>query len=83
MKWLQQENRNNRQQNQAKQNSIQFRQTNCQDFGNVSKLDFLTGKDVLLEKDSLEKANTIKRFEHSPLESELKQTDIARSNIKN
>ena len=32
--------------------------------GNVSKYEFLTGKDVLLEKDLLEKAATIKRFEY-------------------
>ena len=35
--------------------------------GNVSKYKFSTGKDVLPEKYLLEKAATIKRFEHSPL----------------
>ena len=46
---------------------------------NVSKFEFLTGKDVLPEKDLLEKAATIKRFEYSPLDKELKaQTDIAK-----
>ena len=41
--------------------------------GNVEKYYFLTGKDVLLEKGLLEKAATIKRFEYSPLGSELKK----------
>ena len=35
--------------------------------GNISKHEFLTGKDVLPEK-----AGTIKRFEYSPLGSESK-----------
>ena len=47
--------------------------------GNASKHEFLTGKDVLPEKDLLEKAATMKRFEYSPLGKELKaQTDIAK-----
>ena len=33
---------------------------------NVSKSEFLTGKDVSPEKDLLEKAATIKRFEYLP-----------------
>ena len=33
--------------------------------GNISKYKFLTGKDVLPEKDLLEKAATMKRFEYS------------------
>ena len=38
----------------------------------------MTGKDVLLEKGLVEKAATMKRFESSPLGSELiKQTNIA------
>ena len=36
-------------------------------WGNVSKYEFLTSKDVLTEKDLLEKAATLKRFEYSPL----------------
>ena len=45
--------------------------------GNVGKYEFLTSEDVLLEKELLEKAPTIKIFEYSPLGSELrKQTDI-------
>ena len=39
---------------------------------NASKYDFLTGEDVLPEKKLLEKATAIKRFEYSPLSSELK-----------
>ena len=39
---------------------------------NVSKYEFLTGKDVLLEKGLLEKAAAIKRFKYSPLGKELK-----------
>ena len=40
--------------------------------GNISKYEFLTGKDVLPETDLLEKATTMKRFEYSPLGKELK-----------
>ena len=40
---------------------------------------FLTDIDVLPEKDLLEKAETMKRFEHLPLGKELKaQTDFAK-----
>ena len=47
--------------------------------GYVSKYEFLTGKDVLPEKDLLEKAATLKKFEYFPLWKELKaQTDIAK-----
>ena len=48
--------------------------------GNVnSKNEILTGKNVLPEKDLLEKAATFKRFEYSLLDKELKaQTDIAK-----
>ena len=45
--------------------------------GNVSKYEFLTGKNVLPEKNLLEKVATMKRSEYSPLDKELKaQTDI-------
>ena len=51
--------------------------------GNVDKHEFLTGKDVLQEKDFLEKAAIIKTFEYSALGSELKkQTDIAKDQYK-
>ena len=44
---------------------------------NVSKYEFLTGKDVLPGKDLLKKAATMKRFEYLLLSKELKvQTDI-------
>ena len=47
--------------------------------GNVGKYEFLTGKEVLPENGLLEKAATIKRFEYSPLDSEMKkQTDVAK-----
>ena len=45
---------------------------------NVTKYEFLTDKDVLPEKDLLEKAATLKRYKYSPLGSELKkQTSVA------
>ena len=51
--------------------------------GNVGKYDFLTGKDVLPQKGLLEKRFAIKRFEYSPLGSELKkQTGIAQDQYK-
>ena len=52
-----------------KQNKAQYdldRQTakiSASSSGNVGKYEFLTGEDVLLEKDLLEKAATIKIFE--------------------
>ena len=46
--------------------------------GNVSKYECLTGKDVLAEKDLLQKAGALKRFEYSPLAKEWKaQTSAA------
>ena len=76
--------------NKIEQNKAQYnldRQTakiSALSSGNASKHEFLTGKDVLPEKDLLEKAATMKRFEDSPLCKELKsQTDIAKNNIKN
>ena len=45
---------------------MQFRQINSLHvsfiIAGVSKYGFLTGKDILLEKELLEKATTIKRF---------------------
>ena len=47
-------------------------------LGNDSKYELLTRKDVLAEKDLLEKAAATKRFEYSWLSSELrKQTSAA------
>ena len=71
--------------NKFEQNKAQYsldRQTvkiSALSSGNVSKYEFLTGEDVLPEKDLLEKAATMKRFEYSYLTKELNaQTDIAR-----
>ena len=51
--------------------------------GNASKYEFLTGKDVVREKNLIEKAATIKRFEYSPLGSELKkQTSMAKKTVQ-
>ena len=49
----------------------------------VGKYGFLIAKDVLPEKDLLEKTATIKRLEYSPLDSELKkQSGIAKKQYK-
>ena len=68
-----------------KQNKAQYdldRQTakiSALSSGNVSKCEFLTGNDALPEKDLLEKATALKRFEYFALGKELKaQTDIAK-----
>ena len=46
---------------------------------NVSKYEFLTGKDVLPEKELLEKAAKMKKLEYSSLGKKLKaRTDIAK-----
>ena len=51
--------------------------------GNASKYEFLTGKDVVREKNLIEKAATIKIFEYSPLGSELKkQTSMAKKTVQ-
>ena len=69
--------------NKIEQNKAQYnldRQTakvSALSSGNVSKYEFLTGKDVLPEKYWLEIAATLKRFEYSPLGKELKkQTNV-------
>ena len=76
--------------NKIEQSNVQHnldRQTakiSASSSGNVSKYGFLTGKEVLPEKDLLEKAEAIKRFEYSPLGKELKkQTSVAEKHIKN
>ena len=43
--------------------------------GSVSKYEFLTGKDVVPEKDLLEKAAAIKKFEYSPFEEKLEESN--------
>ena len=69
--------------NKVGQNKAQYnldRQTakiSALSSGNFSKYEFLTGKDVLSQKDLLEKAAAWKRFEYSPLGSVLKkQTSV-------
>ena len=71
--------------NKIEQNKVQYnldRQTakiSALSSRNVSKYKFLTRKDVIPEKDLLEKAATIERFEYLPLSKELKvQTDISK-----
>ena len=71
--------------NKIEQNKAQYhldRQTakiSALSSGNVSKFEFLTDKDVLPEKDLLEKPPVLKRFEESPLDKELKkQTSVAK-----
>ena len=59
--------------NENKQNKDQYnldRQTatiSAISSGNLGKYEVLTGKDLLPEKDLLEKTTLIKRFEYSPL----------------
>ena len=51
--------------------------------GNTGKCNFLTREEVLLDRGLLEKAATIRRFENSPLGSELKKDiDIAKKKKK-
>ena len=58
--------------NKIEQNKAQYnldRQTaklSSLSSANVSKFELLTSKDVLPEKDLLERAATMKRFEYSP-----------------
>ena len=53
-------------------------------LGNENRYEFLTGKDVLHERDLLEKATTMESFEYSPLIKELEaQTDIAKKQYQN
>ena len=69
--------------NKIKQNKAQYnldRQTakiSALSSEDVSKYEFLTGKDVLPEKDLLGKAAALKRFEYSPLGRELKKQTSA------
>ena len=71
--------------NKIEQNKAQYnldRQTakiSILSSGNVSKYEFSSGKDLLLEKDLLGKTAALKRFKYSPLGKELKaQTDIVK-----
>ena len=50
---------------------------------NVSKYEFLTGKNILPEKDLLEKAAALKRFEYSLLGKGFeKQTNVIKKQIE-
>ena len=56
----------------------QTAKTSAFSWGNVSKYDFLTVKDVLPEKNLLENVDLIKRLEYFLLDKELKkQTSVA------
>ena len=69
--------------NKIEQNNNQYN-LGRQTAGNVSKHEYLTGKDVLPEKDLSEKAATMKIFEYLPLGKELKApTDIGKKQILN
>ena len=46
--------------------------------GNVNKYELLRGEDVLRGKRLLEKAATIKRFEQTPLGTDLKKNGISK-----
>ena len=73
-----------------KQNKAQYgldkqspKQSSTLSLINVSGYEFLTGKDFAPEKDLLEKAATMKRFEYSSLGKKLKaQNDIAKKQSK-
>ena len=76
--------------NKTEQNKAQYnldRQTAklfALSLGIVSKYEFFTGKDVLSEKDLVEKAAALKRFEYSPLGKELKkQINVAEKQYQN
>ena len=65
--------------NKTEQNKVQYNldgqtaKLSALSLGIVSKYEFFTGKDVLHEKDLVEKAAALKRFEYSPLRKELKK----------
>ena len=73
-----------------KQNKAQYgldkqspKQSSTLSLINVSGYEFLTGKDFVPEKDLLEKAATMKRFEYSSLGKKLNaQNDIAKKQSK-
>ena len=74
--------------NKIEQNKAQYnldRQTakvSALSPGNVSKYEFQIGKDVLPEKDLLQKAATMKRLEYSPLGKDLKNQTIKSIKIR-
>ena len=71
--------------NKTEQNEAQYdldRQTakiSALSTGNLRKYEFITARDVLPEKDLLEKAAALKIFEYSPLGKELKAQTEARN----
>ena len=73
-------NNNKTEQNKAKYDlDKQTAKISAPSSENVSKYEFLTGKDVLAKKDLLEKAVTMRRFEYPSLCKELKaRTDITK-----
>ena len=75
--------------NKIKQNKAQYNLYNqiaeisALSSGNVSKYEFLVGKNILPKKDLLEKAATMKLFKYSLLGKELKaQTDILKKHYQ-
>ena len=72
--------------NKMEQNKAQYnldRQTakiSAISSGNVSEYEFLTGKDVLPRTNLFEKAAASKRFEYSPLGSELRNKLMLQKN---
>ena len=61
-------NQSNKQQNLAKQSlDRQIAEISLLSSGNIIRYKFLSSKDVLNEKDVLEKAAAIKRFQYSQL----------------
>ena len=68
-------------QNQTQYNlDRQTDQISALSSGNVSKYEFLTGKDLSSEKEQLEKAAALKRFEYSPLGKAFeKQTNVLKN----
>ena len=65
-------------QNKAQYNlDRQTAQISALSSGNFGKQDFLTGKNIFIEKDLLEKVAAIKRFEYSPLRREINRNNKA------
>ena len=65
-------------QNKAQYNlDRQTAQISALSSGNFGKYDFLTGKNIFIEKDLLEKVAAIKRFEYSPLRREINRNNKA------
>ena len=64
--------------NKTKLNTIYHQKISTVSSENVSKYEFLTGKDILLEKNLLEESAALKWFQYTLLGKELKkQTSVA------